>query len=383
VSGPLEGLRVVELAGIGPCPFAAMVLADLGADVLRVERSSAVPHSAPAGPSSDLLERGKRSIGLDLKQPRGVALVLDLAGRADVLLEGFRPGVVERLGVGPEACRARNARLVYGRMTGWGQSGPLASAAGHDIDYIALAGALDPIGRAGERPVPPLNLIGDFGGGGMLLALGVVSAVLSARHTGEGQVVDAAMVDGAALLTTMIWGFRATGLWKEERGSNLLDTGAPFYEVYECADGQHVAVGALEPGFYTALLEVMGLAEEELPPQTDRSQWPATKERFAEVFRTRSRPEWLARSEGTDACLAPVLAMSEVSDHPHNRARGTFIEVGSVVQPGPAPRFERTPPAVPTPPVWPGERGDEALEAWGIASAEVAALHEEGVLRTI
>jgi alpha-methylacyl-CoA racemase len=276
VSGPLEGLRVVELAGIGPCPFAAMVLADLGADVLRVERASAVADTPPAGPSPDLLERGKRSIGVDLKDGRGVALVLDLAQRADVLLEGFRPGVVERLGVGPDACRARNARLVYGRMTGWGQSGPLAVSAGHDIDYIAVAGALAPIGRAGDRPVPPLNLIGDFGGGGLLLALGVVSAVLAAQRTGEGQVVDAAMVDGAALLTTMIWGFRALGLWTDARGTNLLDTGAPFYEVYECADGQHVAVGALEPNFYAALLEVMGLSAEELPPQMDRGRWPAT-----------------------------------------------------------------------------------------------------------
>ena len=383
MSGPLAGLRVVELAGIGPCPFAAMVLADLGADVLRVERSSAVPEAAPAERSWDLLERGKRSIGVDLKDARGVALVLDLAERADVLLEGFRPGVVERLGVGPDACRERNARLVYGRMTGWGQTGPLATSAGHDIDYIALSGTLDPIGRAGERPVPPLNLIGDFGGGGLLLALGVVSAVLAARHTGEGQVVDAAMVDGAALLATMIWGFRGLGVWKDERGTNLLDTGAPFYEVYECADGRHVAVGALEPAFYEALLEVMDIRAGDLPPQMDRTQWPATKERFAEVFRTRSRDEWVARAEGTDACVAPVLAMSEVRDHPHNQARGTFVEVAGVVQPGPAPRFEGTPTAVPSPPVWPGERGGEALASWGFETPEVAALIEAGVLRMI
>jgi alpha-methylacyl-CoA racemase len=381
VSGPLEGLRVVELAGIGPCPFAAMVLADLGADVLRVERASSVAETPPAGPSPDLLERGKRSIGIDLKDGRGVALVLELAQRADVLLEGFRPGVVERLGVGPDACRARNARLVYGRMTGWGQSGPLAVSAGHDIDYIAVAGALAPIGRAGDRPVPPLNLIGDFGGGGLLLALGVVSAVLAAQRTGEGQVVDAAMVDGAALLTTMIWGFRALGLWTDARGTNLLDTGAPFYEVYECADGQHVAVGALEPNFYAALLEVMGLSAEELPPQMDRGRWPATKQRFAEVFKTKARDEWVARANGTDACVAPVLAMSEVSQDPHNKARGTFLDIGGVLQPGPAPRFDGTPAAVPNAPVWPGERGAEALEEWGFPDSETAALREEGVLR--
>ena len=286
MSGPLEGLRVVELAGIGPCPFAAMMLADLGADVIRVERLSAVT-GPPAGPSWDLLERGKRSVGVDLKQARGVALVLDLAERAEVLLEGFRPGVVERLGVGPEICRSRNSRLVYGRMTGWGQSGPRATEAGHDIDYIAVAGVLDAIGRAGERPVPPLNLLGDFAGGGLLLALGVVSAVLAAQRTGEGQVIDAAMVDGAALLSTMIWSLRALGVWSEARGTNLVDTGAPFYEVYECADGRHVAVGALEPAFYSALLEVMGIASADLPPQMDREHWPAAKERFARVFRTR------------------------------------------------------------------------------------------------
>jgi alpha-methylacyl-CoA racemase len=381
VSGPLEGLRVVELAGLGPCPFAGMVLADLGADVLRVERPSAVAHAEPTGPSWDLLERGKRSIGVDLKHAAGVALLLELAQRADVLLEGFRPGVVERLGVGPDACRARNPRLVYGRMTGWGQSGPLATSAGHDIDYIALAGALDPIGRAGERPVPPMNLIGDFGGGGLLLALGVVSAVLAAQRSGEGQVVDAAMVDGAALLMTMIWSLRALGEWKDERGTNLLDTGAPFYEVYECADGRHVAVGAIEPEFYGALLEVMGLSAGELPPQMDRERWPATKKRFAEVFRTKTREEWVVRAAGSDACLAPVLEMSEVSDDPHNTARGTFVDIGGTVQPGPAPRFDKTPAAVPSPPVWPGGRGAEALEAWGLGHSHVAALCEQGVLR--
>ena len=380
MSGPLEGVRVLELAGIGPCPFGAMVLADLGADVLRVERASAVASELPEGVSWDLLQRNKRSIGVDLKNPDGVALVLGLAERADALVEGFRPGVVERLGVGPEACRAVNPRLVYGRMTGWGQDGPLASRAGHDIDYIALAGVLGAIGRAGERPVPPLNLVGDFGGGGLLLALGVVSGVLAARTTGQGQVVDAAMVDGAALLTTMIWSFRTLGMWQDVRGTNLLDTGAPYYEVYECADGGHVAVGALEPEFYLALLEVMELDPEDLPRQGDRPQWPATKERFAEVFRRRTRDEWVALADGRDACLAPVLSMSEVAEHPHNRARSTFVDPGGVLQPAPAPRFAGTPAPAPGPPVWPGERGAEALVDWGMDQGLMSTLAAAGVL---
>ncbi len=380
MSGPLAGLRVVELAGIGPCPFAAMVLADLGADVLRVERSSAVPEAAPAERSWDLLERGKRSIGVDLKDARGMALVLDLAERADVLLEGFRPGVVERLGVGPDACRERNARLVYGRMTGWGQTGPLATSAGHDIDYIALSGTLDPIGRAGERPVPPLNLIGDFGGGGILLALGVVSAVLAARHTGEGQVVDAAMVDGAASLMTMTYAFRQGGLWSEDRGVNMLDTGAPFYEVYETSDGKWFAVGAIERQFYAELIRLTGLADEDLPDQMDRAQWPAMKERFAAVFRTRTRQEWTDVFAGTDGCGAPVLSPWEAHDHPHNRHRGTFVEVDGVVQPGPVPRFSRTPGAVQRPAPVAGQDTDDALKAWGVDGSRVAALRESGAI---
>jgi alpha-methylacyl-CoA racemase len=375
VSGPLAGTRVLELAGIGPCPFAAMLLADMGADVLRVDRPV-----RGSGVTWDLLQRGKRSVGVDLKKPAGVELVLSLASSADVLVEGFRPGVVERLGVGPEQCRARNARLVYGRMTGWGQDGPLAQRAGHDIDYIALAGALSPIGRAGERPLPPLNLLGDFGGGGMLLAFGVVCALLEASRSGQGQVVDAAMVDGAALLTTFIWAFRSLGVWHDERGTNLLDTGAPFYEVYETADGGHVAVGALEPGFYSQLLSVMELDPSSLPPQMDRSSWPAMKERFASVFRTRSRDEWVARAEGKDACLAPVLSMSEAPADPHMSARSTFVEVAGVVQPAPAPRFERTPAAVSRPPGATGEGGDEALTEWGVPSATVSELRDAGVL---
>jgi alpha-methylacyl-CoA racemase len=378
--GPLAGVRVVELAGIGPCPFAAMVLADLGADVLRIERASSVAASPPERPSWDLLNRGKRSLGVDLKHPDGVELVLGLAERADVLVEGFRPGVVERLGIGPEQCRARNERLVYGRMTGWGQSGPRADRAGHDIDYIALAGALDPIGREGERPLPPLNLVGDFGGGGMLLALGVVCALVEAGRSGEGQVVDAAMVDGAALLTTFIWGMRGLGVWDGRRGTNLLDTGAPFYEVYETADGGHVAVGAIEPEFYAQLLKVMDLDPATLPAQMDRGSWPATKERFAEVFRARTRDEWVALADGTDACLAPVLPMAEAPSDPHGAARSTFVDVAGVVQPAPAPRFSRTPAGVPTAPVWPGQGGDAALADWGVDPDRVARLKAAGAI---
>jgi alpha-methylacyl-CoA racemase len=380
VSGPLAGVRVVELAGIGPGPFAAMVLADMGADVLRIERASSVGASPPDGPSWDLLNRGKRSLGVDLKHPEGVELVLRLAEAAEVLVEGFRPGVVERLGVGPQACPARNRRLVYGRMTGWGQEGPMAERAGHDIDYIALAGALDPIGRAGERPLPPLNLIGDFGGGGMLLAFGVVCALVEAARSGQGQVVDAAMVDGAALLTTFIWGLRGLGVWTPDRGTNLLDTGAPFYEVYETADGGHVAVGALEPEFYAQLLEVMELDPASLPAQMDRGSWPATKDRFAAVFRSRTRDEWVARAEGRDACLAPVHPMSEAPSDPHLAARSTFVEVAGVVQPGPAPRFTRTPPSVPSPPPWPGQGGMAALSDWGLEVSEIESLKEAGAI---
>jgi len=380
LSGPLAGLRVVEVAGIGPGPFAAMMLADMGAEVLRVDRASSVPAGGPDTPSADLLARGRRSVGVDLKHPEGVATVLRLVERADGLIEGFRPGVAERLGIGPEPCLARNPRLAYGRMTGWGQDGPLAGAAGHDIDYIALAGVLGAIGRAGERPVPPLNLVGDFGGGGMLLAFGMVCAFLEAARSGKGQVVDAAMVDGAALLTTMIHGLRAMGLWRDERGTNLLDTGAHFYEVYETADGGHVAVGAIEPRFYAELVRRSGLEEEDLPPQMDRAAWPRMKERLAQVFRSRTRDEWCQLMEGSDACFAPVLSMAEAPGHPHNRARGTFVEVGGVVQPGPAPRFSRTPGEVGAPPAHAGQHTDEALADWGFSAADLARLRRVGAL---
>jgi alpha-methylacyl-CoA racemase len=360
-----------------------MVLADLGADVLRVERSSAVPTVRPEGSSWDLLQRGKRSIGVDLKQPDGVELVLGLAEGADALVEGFRPRVTERLGLGPDTCLARNPRLVYGRMTGWGQDGPLADRAGHDIDYISIGGALEPIGRAGELPLPPLNLIGDFGGGGMLLALGVMTALWSAQRTGKGEVVDVAMVDGSALLMTMTWSFQALGVWQEARGTNLLDTGAPFYDTYECADGKAIAVGALEPQFYAQLLQVMGLPPENEPPQMDRSQWPETKRRYAEIFRTKTRDEWAALAEGTDSCVAPVLSMSEASSHPHNVARGTFVEIDGVVQPAPAPRFRHQPASVPEGAVWPGGGGESALVDWGVPADRVEALRTSGVIATL
>jgi alpha-methylacyl-CoA racemase len=381
--GPLGGLKVIELAGIGPCPFGAMVLADLGADVLRIERASVVPASVPAGTSWDLLQRGKRSLGVDLKSPDGVELVLDLVAGADALVEGFRPGVTERLGLGPEACLEHNPKLVYARMTGWGQDGPLAARAGHDIDYIAIGGALDPIGRAGERPVPPLNLIGDFGGGGMLMAVGVLAALWNAERSGKGEVVDVAMVDGSALLMTMTWAFRALGVWQDGRGSNLLDTGAPFYEVYECADGKMLAVGALEAQFHAELIAIMGLDPADLPSQMDRSSWPEQKQRYAEVFATKTRDEWAALAEGRDACVAPVLSMTEATEHPHNVARNTFVEVAGQLQPGPAPRFAVSPTAELVAPCWPGEGGREALASWGLEEARIASLSDSGVIRTI
>ncbi len=380
MSGPLEGVRVVEIAGIGPGPFAAMMLADMGADVVRIDRAQKVSGGDPANPPLDLLGRGRRSVGVDLKHPEGAGVVLRLMDRADVLIEGFRPGVMERLGIGPEECMARNPRLVYGRMTGWGQEGPYADASGHDINYIALAGALDPIGRAGERPVPPLNLIGDFGGGGMLMAYGVVCALLERDRSGQGQVIDAAMVDGSAVLTTFIHSLRAMGIWMDERGTNLLDTGAHFYDVYETADHRYVSVGSIEPQFYAELLRLSGLKGEELPGQMDRGQWPALKERVAEVFRTKTRDEWCALMEGTDVCFAPVLSMAEAPDHPHNRRRETFVEVAGVRQPAPAPRFARTPGAIDRPPPHVGQHTDDTLAEWGFTADERDKLRQAGAI---
>jgi alpha-methylacyl-CoA racemase len=359
-----------------------MLLSDMGAEVLRIDRAQAVQHVDPAQPPVDVLNRGRRSIGVDLKNPDGVEAVLRLVESADALVEGFRPGVTERLGIGPDVCLARNPKLVYGRMTGWGQEGPMASAAGHDINYIALAGALHPIGRAGQPPLPPLNLVGDFGGGAMYLAFGVACALLEAQRSGQGQVVDAAMVDGAASLTAMFHGFRAMGMWTEERGTNLLDTGAHFYEVYETADGKFVSIGSIEPQFYAELLRLTGLADDpEFAGQHNRAAWPALKARLAEVFRTRTRDEWDSIMEGTDVCYAPVLSLSEAPAHPHMAARGTFVEVAGVTQPAPAPRFSRTPGAIGRPPSHPGQHTDEALVDWGFSADEVAKLKDTGAVK--
>ncbi len=370
--GPLAGVRVVEIAGIGPGPFTAMMLADLGADVVRVDRAASVSGGDPARPPRDIMNRGRRSVGVDLKHPDGVETVLALVEKADALIEGFRPGVTERLGIGPEPCLDRNPRLVYGRMTGWGQDGPMAHMAGHDMNYIAIAGALGAIGRPGERPQPPLNLVGDFGGGGMLLAFGLVCGILEARTSGVGQVIDAAMLDGTVALTTFIHGMMATGAWKDERGSNLLDTGAHFYEVYECADGKFVSIGAIEPQFYAQLLAGIGLTDDPdfVGSSLDPATWPRRKERLAEVFRTRTRDDWSAVFDGTDACVAPVLTLGEAPHHHHNVARKTFVELDGIVQPAPAPRFSRTEATVTRPPAHCGQHTDEVLTEWGVAEGE-------------
>ncbi len=375
--GPLQGVRVVEIAGIGPGPFAGMMLADAGADVLRVDRVSHV-HAA-ADPAHDVLSRGRRSVAVDLKQPDGAEVVLALVAGADALIEGFRPGVAERLGIGPDACLARNPALVYGRMTGWGQDGPWAARAGHDLDYIALAGALHPVGPADAPPPPPLNYVGDFGGGGLLLAFGLVSAVLAARTSGRGQVVDAAMIDGAAAQTAMVHGMLAAGLWRDEREANLLDGAAPFYRTYRCADGRFLAVGALEPQFYAELLDRLGLDPDEWP-QHDQSRWPAQRARLAERFATRTRAEWMAVFDGSDACVAPVLSLGEAPDHPHHRARATFVRHDGAVQPGPAPRFSGTPSQLRTGPPAPGAHTDDVLALAGYDPAAVTRLRAAGVV---
>jgi alpha-methylacyl-CoA racemase len=377
--GPLAGVRVVEVAGIGPGPFCAMLLADLGAEVVRVDRTAGVG-ADPDGARFDVLNRGRRSVAVDLKHEGGAEVVLRLVEHADAVLEGFRPGVAERLGIGPAACLARNRRLVYGRMTGWGQEGPLAATAGHDITYAAVAGALAHIGRVGQLPTPPLNLVADFGGGGMLLALGLVAGLLHAQRTGEGQVVDAAMVDGTALLMAPFFGASAVGFWSDDRGTNLLDSGAPFYDVYRCADGEEIAVGAIEPQFFAALLDVLGLAPGSLPDQNDRARWPELRAALTWAFAGRPRAEWLERADGSDACLAPVLAMREAGDHPHLRSRGTIVERDGVPQPAPAPRFSATPTSLDRPPPVPGQHTDEVLLAWGFSRDEVGELRSIGTV---
>jgi alpha-methylacyl-CoA racemase len=376
MAGPLTGYRIIEIAGIGPGPFAAMLLADMGAEVIRVDRAQAVRGPAPDAPHWDVMLRGRRNIAIDLKHPDGVATLLDLVEGADALIEGFRPGVMERLGIGPDACHARNPKLVFGRMTGWGQDGPYAQAAGHDINYIALAGALAHFGRAGEAPVPPLNMVGDFGGGGMFLAYGVVCALLEAQRSGAGQVVDTAMVDGAAVLMSMFWAFKSIGLFDENaRGTNLLDTGAHFYDVFRCADGRYISLGSIEPQFYAELLRITGLQDDpEFQRQMDQDLWPHLKTRLHQVFDTKTRDEWCALMEGTDVCFAPVLTMSEAAAHPHNVERGTFIDVGGTTQPAPAPRFSRTQPEVRGLPAHAGQHTRAVLADWGVAPDRIDAL---------
>lgn len=380
MAGPLAGTRVVELSGLGPGPFAAMVLADLGAEVLRVDRASAVRGGNPDAPPADVLNRNRRSVGIDLKRPEGVETLLRLLEGADALIEGFRPGVCERLGIGPEVCLERNPQLVYGRMTGWGQDGPWAERAGHDINYIALSGTLSMIGRKGEGPLPPVNLLGDFGGGGMLLAVGVLSGIISARASGEGQVVDAAMVDGAALLASMMYGLRAMGMWDGGRGANLLDTGAHFYDVYETADGKFISLGAIEAHFYEEMLERLGIDAGELGGQLDATRWDDNRAVIARRVKEKTRDEWDEVFLDSDACYAPVLDMDEVADHAHMGDRGTLIELAGVVQPAPAPRFGRTPTATPTPPAHAGQHTDAVLGDHGFTTDEIAALRDAEVI---
>ncbi|MEO5724192.1 MAG: CaiB/BaiF CoA-transferase family protein [Ilumatobacteraceae bacterium] len=373
MSGPLSGYRIIEIAGIGPGPFAAMMLADMGAEVIRVDRAQNVRGPAPSTPHGDVSLRGRRNVALDLKHPDGAATLLDLVEKADALIEGFRPGVMERLGVGPDECLARNPKLVFGRMTGWGQDGPYAMSAGHDLNYISLAGALAHFGRQGEAPVPPLNMVGDFGGGGMFLAYGVVCALLEAQRSGACQVVDTAMVDGTAMLMAMFWSMKAGGMFDEDnRGTNLLDTGAHFYDAFRCADGKYVSIGSIEPQFYAELLSITGLSDDaEFGRQMDKQMWPHLKTRLAQVFETKTRDEWCTLMEHTDVCFAPVLTMSEAAQHPHNVARGTFVDIAGVRQPSPAPRFSRTKAEIDGLPAHPGQHTKQVLADWGIPAQRI------------
>ncbi len=376
--GPLAGVRIVELAGIGPGPLCAMLLADLGATVIRVDRQAPSGLGIPRPLRFDLVLRNRKSIRVDLKDPAGVALVLDLAARADALIEGFRPGVAERLGLGPDECLRRNPKLIYGRVTGWGQEGPLAQSAAHDINYIAITGLLSAIGRHGQPPSIPLNLIGDYAGGSLYLALGILAGIIEARISGKGQVVDAAIVDGVASMLTVLVGMRAAGMVTGERGANLLDSGAPFYEVYECADGKHVSVGPVEHKFYLQLLQRLGLDESALGDQMDTRNWPQAKRVLAAKFKTKTRAEWTALLEGTDVCFAPVLDLQEAYEHPHLKARKTFIDIAGVTQPAPAPRFSRTALATPEPPAeLSGANAAAALRDW-LSEPEIAALAAAG-----
>lgn len=365
-SGPLNGVKVLEFAGIGPGPFCCMLLSDMGADVVRLDRKGGRP-----GFKNDIPARGRRHIALDLKDANDVALALSMMEMADVVIEGFRPGVMERLGLGPDEALKRNPKLIYGRMTGWGQHGPLAEAAGHDLNYIALSGALHAMGRKNDAPSPPLNLVGDYGGGSLYLAMGVCAALFEAQRSGKGQVIDAAITDGAASLMSVIYGLRASGIWTDDRDNNLLDGGAHFYDVYETADGKFVSIGSLEPQFYALLLEKTGLTNDPaFAVQMNKPEWPAMSEKLAGVIKTKTRDEWTALMEGTDVCFAPVLSMAEAPDHPHNVARRTFVEVGGLKQPAPAPRFSRTPGAVQHPPGGNGDEPHKILADWGVSGAQ-------------
>ena len=378
--GPLSGKRIVEIAGIGPGPFCAMLLADLGAEVVRVDRASAVPDIMPDSPNLDLLNRGRRSVGVNLKTPEGIETVLKLVQESDALIEGFRPGVAERLGIGPEECLARNPKLIYGRMTGWGQEGTYSSMAGHDINYIALSGVLGMIGREGGKPIPPVNLVGDFGGGGMLLALGICAALVETAKSEKGQIIDAAMTDGSALLSTMMHSFKAMGIWGD-RGTNLLDTGAPFYDVFECADGEFISLGSIEPQFYSELLRITEIDQSENPKQMDRAGWAEMKSKIGDAIKGKTRSEWEELMEGTDVCFAPVLSMDEAYEHPHNKQRNTFIEIAGVMQPAPAPRFSRTPASVSSPPPHAGQHTEEVLAGLGLTKDEILMLREQNIIK--
>ncbi len=373
--GPLKGVKVIEFAGIGPGPFCAMLLSDMGAEVVRIDRKG-----GRGANKFDITSRGRRSIALDLKKPEAVEVALKLIAQSDALLEGFRPGVMEKLGLGPDVTLARNPKLVYGRMTGWGQTGPLSQAAGHDINYIALTGALHAIGRKGATPVPPLNLVGDFGGGALYLAFGMACALFEARGSGKGQVVDCAMTEGAASLMSMFYGFKAMGMWADEKGVNLLDGGAHFYDTYETADGKWVSIGSIEPQFYALLLEKASLTDPEFQSQMDRSKWPSLKEKIARVMKTKTRSEWDALMEGTDVCYAPVLSLAEAPNHAHNKARGSFVEIDGVVQPGPAPKFSRTKVEVQGPAPTAGQHNDQILSEFGFSAGEIAGLKSSGAI---